>query len=196
MRRTPAKLLAVPSVVLVTALLVCRWPEPGGPPPPAEADPEAAAPVPDIVPLRLRAKDALSREVAAGRRSLVEAAALFRELNRLPPEPTKPSRVDPFLTIPADTEEGWLCRQVVEHVRVALHREPERAAAAVARLEAEFFAELQAHGTIRLPDPAALEPVHDLLERARARLAEKQRGGRASRPGGREGRPGVGHPAG
>src|SRR5262245_31059139 len=41
---------------------------------------------PDVVQRRLLAKDLIAREAAAGKWSLVEAAALFGELNRLPPE--------------------------------------------------------------------------------------------------------------
>ena len=101
-------------------------------------DEPLAAGFPEIVTLRTLAKDRIAEDVVAGRRTLLEAAALFRELNRLPPEPLKPSWIDPSLRIPADTEEGWLCRQVIERVRLELRREPDRAAAAVARLEAEF----------------------------------------------------------
>jgi hypothetical protein len=80
-----------------------------------------------------------------------------------------------------DTEAGWLCRQVAEHVHGALREEPEQAAAVVARLEAEFFAELRAHGAIRLPDPVSLELVEELLRQARARLAEHEP--KAAHPG-------------
>ena len=51
----------------------------------------------------------------------------------------------------------------------------------VARLEADLFAELRAHGTIRLPDPPPAEPVEELLRQAHARLAEQR--GRGPRPG-------------
>jgi hypothetical protein len=131
--------------------------------------------VPDVVPPRVVAKGLLARDAAAGRRSLFEAAALFRELDRLPPEPDPPPGFDPTLRIPADTEEGRQCRQVVAAVRAELGAEPDRAAAAVARLEAEFFAELRAAGAVRLPAGADLESADDLLRRARewaaARLA-------------------------
>jgi hypothetical protein len=185
MKLTPAKLSVAPVAVVLTALLVCRPPEPAAPPPPPEPDPEAAAlaaPWPDVVPLRLVAKQLLARAVADGRRSLGEAAALFRELNRLPPARGQPPEIVTHVHIPMDTEAGWLCRQVAEHVHGALREEPERAAAVVARLEAEFFAEWGASGAIRLPDPASLEPVEELLRQARARLAEQQRG-HGSRPG-------------
>jgi hypothetical protein len=47
----------------------------------------------------------------------------------------------------------------------------DRAAAAVARLEGEFAAELRTRGAIRLPDPASLEPVRGRIDQARAAAA-------------------------
>jgi hypothetical protein len=187
--------LALAAGALPLALSRCRLPE-DLPPPPSDTIEQVEEGYSEAQALRLVAKDRIAHDTAAGRLSLLQAAALFRELNRLSPAPAQPTRVDSSLGIPADSEEAWLCRQVAAHVRVALRADPARAEAAVARLEAEFFAELRTHGTIRLPDPAALEPVHDLLERTRAQLAEQQRGGRGPRPGGSAGRPGVGHPAG
>jgi hypothetical protein len=173
--------LALTAGALPLALSRCRLPEDMSPPPP-DAIEQVEEGYSEAQALRLVAKDRIARDAADGRVSLLEAAALFRELNKLPPAPARPTRVDSSLNIPADTEEAWLCRQVAAHVRVALRSDPARAEAAVARLEDEFFAELRAHGALRLPDAATLEPVHGLLERARARLAEQQRGGRGPRP--------------
>jgi hypothetical protein len=130
---------------------------------------------PEVVTLRAAAYEQIARDVADGQRSLFQAAGLFRALNRLPPTVDHPPADAPHLTIPTDTEAGWLCRQVVVWVPAALHAEPDRAAAVVARMTAAFFAELRAHGTVRLPDPASLEPVPELLEQARARRAEARR---------------------
>src|SRR5262249_30190005 len=70
------------------AVVCCpRTPDPAEVPPPAEAE-VLAERVPETAVLRVNAKKLIAREVVAGRRSLLEAAALFRELNRLPPEPT------------------------------------------------------------------------------------------------------------
>jgi hypothetical protein len=179
MRAAPRKFLAVALAVALPIAFCRRTPGPDGLPEPPS--PELAAPWPDVVPLRLVAKLQIARAVADGRRSLWEAAALFRELNRRPPQRGQPPEIVTHVHIPMDTEAGWLCRQVAEHVHVALHQEPERAAAAVARLEAEFFAECRAHGAVRLPDPAALEPVEELLQQARAWIAEQER--RAARTG-------------
>jgi hypothetical protein len=182
MRASPRKFLAV-ALAVALPVAYCRHPsKPDAPSPPGEAAPPAAE-GPDLL-AGHRARARLARDAAAGRRTLAEAAALFRELNRRPPEVMAPAQAvpgDPPLTIPLDTEEGRLCRQVIVHAYHALHEEaPGRADAAVARLEAEFFAERRAHGTIRLPDPATLEPVEELLQQARAWIAEhERRAGRA-----------------
>jgi hypothetical protein len=137
------------------------------------------------VDVRSVARAQLAREAADGRRTLLEAAALYRELNRLPPPTAAPRYVDPrgpLARLPLETEEALLCRQVVIYADSALREEgrDREAQAAVARLEAEFFAELRAHGTIRLPDPPPPEPVEEVLRQARARAVEHQRG-RSSR---------------
>jgi hypothetical protein len=185
MRLTPAQLLVVPPAAVLAALLVCRRPQPVEPAPP-EADPDAAALAagwPEIVPLRLIVKGQLARDAADGRRRLVEVAALFRELNRLPPEVPEmpPEWYDSSVPIPVHTADDALCWQAVAQVRAALRDDPGRAAAAVARLEAEFREELRRQGAIRLPDPSTLEPVEELLKQARAWIAEQER--RAARAG-------------
>ena len=149
---------------LIGALTVVLCRRPPEPDPPAEYSRDAAT---EAVVLRAAAKGLLALDVAAGRRTLFEAAALFRELDRLPPEPDPPPGFDPTLRIPADTEEGRLCRQVVTAVQAELGAEPDRAAEAVARLEAEFFQELRRRGAVRLPDPPP-DSVEELLRQARA----------------------------
>jgi hypothetical protein len=186
MRAAPRKFLAV-ALVVALPVVYCR--QPPGPDellPPGEAEPPAPA-WPDVQ-AAIVARARLAREAAAGRRTLAEAAALFRELNRRPPVTDPPAYADPDgppLTIPRDTEEGRLCRQVIQYAYFALRSEaPGRADAAVARLEAEFFAECRAHGAVRLPDPASLEPVEELLKQARAWIAEHEprAGGAGRRP--------------
>ena len=72
------------------------------------------------------------------------------------------------LSVPAQTEDQRLCRQVIDWVDSDLRVESdERAAAGVARLNGEFQEGLRRHGVIRLPDPAALTPVREILEQAR-----------------------------
>ncbi len=137
----------------------------------AEGFPETAA-------LRSLAKRQLAREAAAGRRSLLEVAALFGELNRLPPETpvVAPDPANPPAPLPGGTEEERLCQQVVAFVGVALaDRPPGEIRSAVARLEAEFWREREERGAVRLPDPASLTPVRELLGQARQAMTAAER---------------------
>src|SRR5262245_43905561 len=158
--------------LVVIALLLVFWP--------GRSEWERGAPVtltdaiPDTIVLRVHAKLQIAREVAEGRRSLVEAAALFRELNRLPPAAPDLTLGDgnqSALRAPVSTDEDRLCRQVVEYVDRVLRKEGslESAAETRAGLETEFRAALKSHGVIRLPDPSALTSVQELLDAARAR---------------------------
>jgi hypothetical protein len=138
---------------------------------------------PEIARPRWVAKDKLASEAAAGRRPLLEAAAMFAALDRLPPaafqadaDALKP------LPIPVRTDAGRHCAQVIHHARVALKEDAVRLAAAEARLVAEFEDALLAHGAIRLPDESTLEPAEDLIRQARAWIAEQDER-RAARTG-------------
>jgi hypothetical protein len=177
MRVTPDKCLIG---LVVMALLLAFWPAP------SESDDGRSAvttltdATADIVSLRLVAKGQIARQVIEGRHSLVEAAALFRELNRL--SPTVPDWIpgDGYqfaLRTPAGNDEERLCRQVVEWVDSALRIGGSAASAeeAVARLEAEFRAAPRAHGVIRLPAASALTPIPELLVEARALRAAQER---------------------
>jgi hypothetical protein len=165
MRSVPIKFLAA-ALAGSLAVVYCR--------PLSVPDKAPSLPAPDegeaqpgVGYLRALAMSRITREVADGRRTLLEAAALFRELKGLLPELPEPHWDDTPMAIPTDTAEGRLCRQVALHVSAALRAEPGRAAAAVARLEADFFAELRAQGAVRLPDPSSLESVEGLLAEAR-----------------------------
>jgi hypothetical protein len=116
--------------------------------------------------VRILAKHVVAREAAAGTRSLVEAAALFRELDRLPPAAPDPSSVPPYRGW--RSEEERLCRQVMAFARQVLHDDPPARDRAEARLAGQLQEELRNPGAIRRPDPAELEPLAELLERARA----------------------------
>jgi hypothetical protein len=178
-----ARTFLICTVALGLAVTFGRCPSDTVEPPPATDDNPAAAGMlpgwPDIVPLRMLAKDLVAREVLASRLALVEGAALFGELERLPPELGDPPRLDgrnDAVRIPGRTREERLCQHVIAHAVAALRLEPpDRAAAAAERLTEEFFAELPERGAIRLPDPAALEPVKLLLERAWAELPPERR---------------------
>jgi hypothetical protein len=137
-------------------------------------DPDLPKPFPETVLLRALVKVEIAQDVIAGRRTLLEAAALFGALNQLPPVP-KPIRIEPFPYFPVDSEDEWLCWQVLEHVRVVLQEDPDRAKVAAARLEGEFWEERSRHGEVRLPDPSSLTPIAELLQQARAVKREADR---------------------
>src|SRR5262245_21940807 len=178
MKRWPYIPLAL-TLTVATAVVCCpRTPEPAEP----DAAPEAevfGALVPEAMALRIHVKHQIAREVAAGRRALVEAAALFGALNRLPPESVEPpilDGIDASLRLPKRTDEERLCWLVIAQVKAVLDKEPpDRVAAVVARLEAEFWEELRRHGVLRLPDPSTLPSAHELLERARKAMTEAER---------------------
>src|SRR5262249_9606431 len=133
---------------------------------------------PDTIVLRQLAKNFVAREVAAGRRSLVEAAGLFEALNRLPPAPPPlPPYPNPrALLLPGRTEAERLCPQAVVYLKVVLaDGPPGELQAVLARLEAEFREELHRHGEIRLPDPSSLPPAQDVLEQVRKSLTAAER---------------------
>jgi hypothetical protein len=126
----------------------------------------------EVVILRILAKQHLTSEVAAGRQPLLEAAALFRELNRLPPALHPADHP----SLAGRSEEELLCRQVIAYVAARDGDWPESAAeVAVARLEAELREELRRHGAIHLPDPACLPSAPELLEQTRSRMTEAER---------------------
>ncbi|MFO0810311.1 MAG: hypothetical protein U0746_16940 [Gemmataceae bacterium] len=134
----------------------------------------------DITFVRIAAKEIIANEVIQGRRTLFEAAALFKSLNQLPPSAQPPTNLDlAGLPIPTRTEEELLCWQVASCVqaRFSSLRESRRA---VARLAAEFRAEVQAHGTIRLPAPPVATDV--LIEQAQETALLMQTGARRSKP--------------
>jgi hypothetical protein len=65
------------------------------------------------------------------------------------------------LTAPVRTEDERLCLQVIEWVHRLLREEaPDRVDAVLRRLEAEYRAEQEKNGSVRLPDPSTL-PIHD-----------------------------------
>jgi hypothetical protein len=146
------------------------------PPPPDECAPASGAVAEEWYgsrELRIPAKQLVAREAADGRWSLVEAAALFRELDRLPPA-LHNDFLPPGLG-GVRTEEERLCRQVIYWVSHRLAPEAPAGAGAVARLDAELSAELQRPEGPRLPDPATVESVEVLLARTRASLTDAQR---------------------
>jgi hypothetical protein len=177
MHRWPYCFLALAVAVTVAAVFAPHSPEP------EQSDTACAvesvtAPVPETIALRGWAKDQIAREVAAGRRRLLDAAALYGELNRLPPvadfslqDVDNSPKSDP---VGADAER--LCRQVMTWVEQRVIREaPDQASPVMDRLEAELRAALQEQGGIRLPGRSSLPPMREVLEQARSRMTAAQR---------------------
>jgi hypothetical protein len=182
MKVPPTKLLVL--VLAAGGLAATFGPYPGDPASPEmPAGDRAIIPVlPPHVPLRLFAKAMVADDAAAGRLSLVEAAALFAALNRLPPVLPHDRNLLKHRAwsrhLPDHTEEERLCLQVIGYAFIWLndHRpDGAVAAAAVVRLEREFAVELRHDGGIRLPDvpPGTAEA---LMNRARGTAEAASRG--------------------
>jgi hypothetical protein len=134
----------------------------------AAARDEQFGPVPDTIRLRILAKDLLVEDLASGCLTLFAAAALFRELDGMPPmavHPTIPNPDSP-IRLECPTEDERYCVRVITYARNALwSAQPGRAKIVTERLVAELEAQRCLSGTVRLPDPRSLEPVHELLQR-------------------------------
>jgi hypothetical protein len=131
----------------------------------------SATSVVEVHALRIRAKDRIVQDLASGRSSLLEAAALFRELDRVPPEVAYPAVLYPAppLQLESPTAEERYCILVINYVRNTLRgSEPERARALAEQLVEEFWAAKGRPEGVRLPDVTGREPVRELLERARS----------------------------
>jgi len=169
--RWPLILLTLALVGAAAAVIARRSVEPDRRhlSPSDEFDKFVAEPVPEEVILRIFAKRHIAREAADGARSLVEAAALFRVLNRHPPAAISPDH----RSLNGRTEEESLCWQVI--LFVANWEDGGPKAAAIARLEAELQEELRLRGAIQLPNAAGLPSAEKLLEQARATMTEAER---------------------
>jgi hypothetical protein len=97
---------------------------------------------------RTAAKREIAAEVAAGRLSLFEAAARFRDINaRTPGLAEHVCNASPRVTY-----EVLLCRQVITVVEAILEEEsPGRAEEIATRLRAELQRHLDRHGRVVLP---------------------------------------------
>jgi hypothetical protein len=177
MQRWPYCFLALAVAVTVAAVFAPHSPEPVEPDNPSAID-ALARPVPETMALRVWAKYQIAHDVAAGRRGLLDAAALYGELNQLP-RVVNLSREDVYKSPwrdPVRTDEERLCRQVVTWVQQLLIREaPDRVSQVLDRLEVEFREALRDQGEIRLPGPSSLPALRGVLEQARAKMTEAQR---------------------
>lgn len=175
----PTRKLLVPTVLVLGATSLMLIIDPC----PPEADELPRPPLehvlrglPEILTLRIDAKDRIAKQVIAGQLSLIQAAALFGALNRLSPQSVEPPRSDLHasrLGFPAHTDDERLCQQVVLWVDAELAEATDVREATLLRLKAEFQEELRKEGRVRLPDPLTLVSVQELLGRAQSELAFK-----------------------
>jgi hypothetical protein len=127
---------------------------------------ELSGPVPETLRLRILVKNMLVEELASGRLTLFDAAALFRELDGMHPRAVYPTDPDPPIPLVCTTEDERYCIRVITFARNTLRSaQPGRAEVVTERLAAEFEAERRLSGAIRLPDPRSLDPIHGLLQR-------------------------------
>lgn len=163
MKRFPWVFAAAP--LIASAVLVAGQPAPATVevPPPVVVPAEVEATDPILL-YRSMARELVTQDLIAGRTSPVEAAAIFRALNALPPQRRHSAGPLP------DTDEGRACWEVIDSVRYTLESDEntEEAECVAAGLEAEFRA-----GALRLPDlpPTAAE---DLFDQVRDGLARER----------------------
>lgn len=139
-------------------------------------DTVVAQPWPESMQLSPFARASLAHEVIDGRRTLREAATLFRELHlRNGQRWDRPWALFVGLRLPGRTPGERLCQQVEARVRCALGDDHERCDAVLTRLEKELRDAPREQGEICLPDPAGLDSVEQLLAQARDSLKEHQR---------------------
>ncbi len=102
----------------------------------------------EIVRERIFAQYEITNNVIAGRLTLFEAAAAFRDVR----ERTKVYVNRAVTNFPGDTLEERQCRQVISWVRSELSTvSPDEGELLVEQLEAELQEHKRQHGTVRLP---------------------------------------------
>ena len=103
----------------------------------------------EVIVRRLAAKRDVTRQVIDGGLTLLEAAALFRQLNATPAD--CPCSHD---MMPGSSDGEKLCRQVIGWVEQQMREatSASQAAALKARFEAELEELLDKDGTVRLPE--------------------------------------------
>lgn len=102
----------------------------------------------DTVRWRIEVKDRIIDDVLAHRLSLVRAAVAFKALNRDWPQYAAVLRS----TYPSRNDDECICRNVIGYVESATVRQPSRAMAEVARLEAELRRATDGNGMVQLPE--------------------------------------------
>jgi hypothetical protein len=146
MRFSTVQIVAIASVTVLVVVIACclkTKPVVGSADLAGSADAEARS-------VRTCAKLLLAHEVAASRRTLWEAAALFGTLDRQPPAPESVIELSP--SIP---EAEHQCREVIALVAYLLAEHPTKRAAAIAELEAKLNQARNQPGGARLSEPSA-----------------------------------------
>jgi hypothetical protein len=111
----------------------------------------------------VEAKDRIVNDLAAGRLTLIEAAAAFRAINRAQSEHGEDTPVhrlcppDRAHENPAMGYEECLCWNVIDYVEHTSKGPPDRTAALRARLERELRDHLHRHGRVQLPPVLRIE---------------------------------------
>jgi hypothetical protein len=105
-----------------------------------------------VVNWAINERAALLSDLLAGRSTLFETAAGFRDIQLVK---DRCGRVV-SLPFPGRTEEEQLCRQVIAYVETQILEEPE-GPATVARLKKELQEHLERYGTVRLPASPRLD---------------------------------------
>jgi hypothetical protein len=125
--------------------------------------------------VRSVAKRRVTEDLIAHRRTLWEAAALFRQINSHPQ--TTPACHLPELgahpmTFVPRTDEERLVVQVINYVDMLYHENPRRQEE-VLRLEKTLLDQLRRKGAIPLPDSASLVSVEELFHEARLSMEQQ-----------------------
>jgi hypothetical protein len=160
MKLSPVNAVAIALVTVLVAVFAC-WPETKPAIVPAYLAATADVETRSVLTC---AKLRLAHDVAAGRRTLWEAAALFGALNRQSPAPKSVVELTP--SVPAAEQ---LCREVVGLVAFVLAEQPPKQAAVIAELEAELQQARNQPGGVQLSEPS-VEVVGELITHARDRL--------------------------
>jgi hypothetical protein len=97
---------------------------------------------------RVQAKQRVKADLIAGRITLFEAAARYRDLSAGQANYLRLLRA----YYPGRSDEERLCRSVIDHVRHVLIGQRKEPDEFIASLEAELHEHLERYGTVRLPD--------------------------------------------
>lgn len=174
----PLPCLALTAALMAAGVVLIKRPtgEPAESAGPEPVDTQVAQPWSESMQLSPFARAMLIQDVIDGRRTLLQAATLFRELHlRNGQRWDRPWVVLAGFRLPRGTPGERLCQQIEAWVRGALENDPERCEAVLSRLEKELRDAPREHGEICLPDPAGLQSVEQLLADARESLTELQR---------------------